>query len=72
MKLQKTIVWRGHRWNEIIPNDNPHMRAEGYDIVLRREPPMSELKRYGQAVGGIDAKMSELIAKYPRLAGIPV
>lgn len=72
MKLLKTILWRGHRWNEILPNDNKYMREAGYDVVLRRGPAYSELKRYGQCVSGIDAKMSELVAKYPRLACITV
>lgn len=70
MLLAKQITWRGHRWNEIIKNDNPHMVKVGYDVVLRRPPAMSELKKTGQCVGGIDAKLKELVAIYPRLSNI--
>lgn len=48
------------------------MAKAGYDIILRRPPPMGELRRYGQAVGGIDAKFAELVAKYPRLNHITI
>lgn len=70
MLLDKPIVWRGHKWNEIIPEDNKHMKKAGYDLVLRRPPPVSELKRNRQAVCGIDAKSVDLIAKYPRLKDV--
>jgi hypothetical protein len=70
MKLEKSIVWRGHRWTEMFREDNKYMRQDGYDVILRRTTSVSELNRYGQAVGGIDAKLLELTGKYPRLAGI--
>ena len=72
MILEKTITWKQGRWNEILKNDNKHMRKAGYDIVLRRKPVMSILRRYGYCVSGIDAKMKELIEKYPRLSSIKI
>lgn len=69
MKLTKKINWKHSRWDEILPNDNKHMRKAGYDLILRRQATYSLLKKGGgQMVGGIDAKSSELIAKYPKLS----
>jgi hypothetical protein len=70
MKLSKTITWRGHKWNEVIPEDNQSMKEDGYDIILRRSPCISELRRYGSYVGGIDAKSSEILARYPHRTDI--
>ena len=66
MKI-KPINWRGHRWNEVLPENNQSMREAGYDIILRRDPSISELRRYGQCVAGIDAKSIEIATKYPRI-----
>jgi len=65
--IVKPFNWNGHRWNEIVKEDNPSMFGTGYDIVIKRPPPISELRRYGQAVTGMNAKSVEIIKKYPRL-----
>lgn len=68
MILEKSFVWRGHRWNEIRKNDNKNMVEAGFDVIIARQPSYSELKRYGHSVGAIDANSKKLISKYPRLA----
>lgn len=69
MQLPKSIIWQGGRWTEIEKEKNIHMLKAGY-VILKRPVSYSRLKRQGQMATAIDAKWSELIKKYPRLANI--
>ena len=50
---------RGHRWNEILPDENKNMQEAGY-IIIKRPVSYSQLKKYGQMATAIDIMPDEL------------
>lgn len=68
IESHKSISYRGHRWSEVLHQNNPHMKKAGYDVILRRTPSQSEMRHSrGGVPSGIDAKFSELQVRHKHL-----
>lgn len=67
MVLSKRVIWQGMVWHEIEHEDNENMREAGF-VILKRPVSYATMKRQGgQMATAIDAKWTDLVAKYPRI-----